>query len=234
MAEDVEEYQYQLDTVTEALEKDPTNPELLKLKTDLQDLIALLGPKPAAGGAQTASSGTKRNQDFDEEDGEEADEAGSTRFRVGQTVSARFSTDNKWYDAVIEDVNVDSSGRETYRVKYNGYGNSEDRSADDLRASKRAASVDLEEVVAEGEKAMAKDSKAKYKKKVKKERKEKPDEVADRAKGWQQFAHSTKKKKIEPINAKSIFRTTDDPGHKVGVIGSGKPLTPFQTRSKFK
>ncbi|KAJ3342732.1 hypothetical protein HDU93_001304 [Gonapodya sp. JEL0774] len=226
MAEDVEEYQYQLDTVTEALEKDPNNAELLKLKTDLQDLIALLGPKSRAGGAATTTSGTKRGLEDDEEDAdsEEGGELETTRYRVGQTVSAKYSLDGKWYDAVVEDVSMDSSGRGVYKVKYSGYGNTEERSADDLRAAKRAASVDLEEVVAEGEKALAKDSKAKFKKKAKKERKEKPDEVADRAKGWQQFAHSTKKKKIEPINSKSIFRTTDDPGHKVGVVGSGKPV----------
>ena len=53
----------------------------------------------------------------------------------------------------------------------------------------------------------------------------------------QQSASLTKKKSgskpsVLHFNRKSMFSTPDDPNARVGVIGSGKPMTRFQNRSK--
>lgn len=53
-------------------------------------------------------------------------------------------------------------------------------------------------------------------------------------KSWQDFMGKAKKKRKNAIGGESIFRTEDGVNARVGVIGSGKTMTEFGERKRFK
>jgi survival-of-motor-neuron-related-splicing factor 30 len=62
-------------------------------------------------------------------------------------------------------------------------------------------------------------------------------EQRERQQAWLKFASGTsvskkKSKKISILNKKSMFSTPDNPNGRVGVIGSGKPMTQFNQRHR--
>lgn len=249
MADDVEEYRYQLTTVDEALEKDPENAgawilngsrssahishfaELLKLRTDLLEMIALLSAAAPAPAPSAPSRPARAST--------------AASFAAGQTVQARYSGDGVFYDAVIDRITD-----EGYVVTFTGYGNQETVAAEDVKAAPKSAAPKkqltptLEDTpfakaaaiaAAQPKKrsagvfetgdfapnkvatAAAVAAEGKDKKKAKKVASDEKKELQDRVKGWQSFA--TKKG-----NKQSIFATGDDPAYRVGVTGSGKPV----------
>ncbi|CAB4490395.1 unnamed protein product [Rhizophagus irregularis] len=102
------------------------------------------------------------------------------------------------------------------------------------------------QITAIGEKNKKKglnDKKDKDKKKKSGEGQKKINEQNLKQKSWLAFASgsamapgrkTTKTKRLvqPPINKKSIFATPENPEGKVGVVGSGKPMTQFQQRDQ--
>ncbi|KAJ3267501.1 hypothetical protein HK104_005818, partial [Borealophlyctis nickersoniae] len=62
----------------------------------------------------------------------------------------------------------------------------------------------------------------------------KESEQAEKQKAWLSFAtgKGSKKAPAPLLKKSSIFSTPDDPNAKVGVVGSGKPMTQFHQRGK--
>jgi len=90
LAANLKNYEIQLQQVLVALESDPSNEELTKLKSDLEEVISLT--KQLVGGG-----------------GEEEDETEQSRpqYRPGQRVLAPWSEDGLYYEAKLEDVTSD-------------------------------------------------------------------------------------------------------------------------------
>lgn len=172
--------------------------------------------------------------------------AGRT-WSKGQTVMVKY-TDGKFYEAIIDDMfeTEASSGCISYKVTYSGYNNSETVKASDIKdyITKPAAdsSSNTETAAARAEK------KKKYEEAMalrKQKRKAEEREIVSKQSAWQSFAQGPKKGKkaassgggggdkfVAIAKKKSMFATPDDPNARVGVIGSGKPPTQFQQRSK--
>eukprot|EP00953_Heterococcus_sp_UTEX-ZZ885_P031171 16385-Heterococcus_DN1.PRE.1 len=64
--------------------------------------------------------------------------------------------------------------------------------------------------------------------------KEVEDDIAQKQSSWQSFATSKVAKKKGLRKEPSIFATPDAPDSKVGVIGSGRGVTDFQQKKKYK
>ncbi|KAI9001701.1 hypothetical protein BC832DRAFT_562442 [Gaertneriomyces semiglobifer] len=245
MAQELASYQFQLSQVTEALEKDPENGDLTKLKDDLTELINLYS-NLVQQQRQASTSGTeakKRKAGADESgDGDGGGTASKPfaplkRWEVGQTVMAKYSADGKFYEAIIETApDVDSSDG-LYSVTFLGYGNSEAVKPSDIKPSKNAAKQST--AVAVPQTTLTKAATQPPPKKKKAHRGErapskKEKEQVEKQQAWLAFATGAKgkKKAVAPLKKPSIFATPDDPNARVGVVGSGKPMTNFQQRGK--
>jgi survival-of-motor-neuron-related-splicing factor 30 len=203
-AEEIEGYRYQLEQIEASLENDPENSELLKLKNDLVELIALTTefesvqtPTPAV-----ASPAKKQEKSKQEEKPSSTTAPLVQQYSVGQEVMAKYHGDGKYYKAKIS--NVGGSGV-VYSVIFAGYQDVEIVKAEDIKPienrNKRPATV-----MNESEGAAKKPVPAK---KVKK-----PAAVEVKKNAWLNFANKAEKKKkmsAIPINKKSIFKTPDNP-----------------------
>jgi survival-of-motor-neuron-related-splicing factor 30 len=228
-------YQHQLDQVDQALAKDPSNVELLRLKTDLSELIALTSqlveksaapPKSAPSHKTTIESPTSADDESPTPYQEELSAAFlSHTYRVGENVQAKWSGDGKFYPAVITAI---GGSNQAFSVNFKGYSESELMRMEDLRPieARKRQSI-FGDVGGPPEKK---------KKKKDKNAPKLPAEEVVKQKAWQSFAKSAEKKKKKigqlPINKKSIFATPDNPEGKVGVVGSGRGMTQFQQRGK--
>lgn len=242
MAEELATYQFQLDQVDEALAKDPENAELQKLRGDLTELINLYSNLAQEQQAAAASEIKKKRTD--------AGAGAAKLWGVGSVVMARYHLDGKYYEAVVDAVPEDP--REgAYSVTFKGYGNQEAVNAADIRdpSSTANTSTAAKKRPIEAPKTAATIAatnpdinKKKKKFKPKDGAPSKRDkEQMEKQQAWLSFASgpASKKRKstsagaTKPILKKpSIFATPDDPMAKVGVVGSGKPMTNFQQRGK--
>ncbi|TKY90201.1 hypothetical protein EX895_000199 [Sporisorium graminicola] len=145
---ELELYALQLDQVSTALEKDPSNQDLVQLKSELENLISLTHslaetkPQTKAVAADEVSSSQPRgtgSMGGGGGGGEKRADAdpGRARYRVGQQVMARYTADRKLYPAVVEAVR----GGDMYTVKYTGYGNQEVLAASELKPNTSSTSL---------------------------------------------------------------------------------------------
>ncbi|CAG8681553.1 932_t:CDS:2 [Funneliformis caledonium] len=199
--EELAQYQYQLDQVNLALKSEPESSELLKLKTDLTELINLtttiidqevtLSPSK-----RSASSVSPRNNSTPTTPTLTSLPTFTKPLQVGDSCLARWSGDGQFYQAQITAI---GGGNQVFSVVFKGYNN-----------------IELVNKV---------------------------NEQNLKQKSWLAFAsgsatapgkRTTKAKRLvqPPINKKSIFATPENPEGKVGVVGSGKPMTQFQQRGK--
>ncbi|KAI9010680.1 hypothetical protein DFJ74DRAFT_685342 [Hyaloraphidium curvatum] len=260
MGDDVESYKFQLTTVEEALERDPGNAELEKLRTDLLEMISLLsvaqqGPAATASHASAPPRNQRARTDRRSPD--------APAFDVGMTVQAKYSGDSKFYEAVVEEIRADEDGSPAYLVRFKGYDNREVVDEEDVRhvgggagkprkaggglpvdntpfaqasaaaaaAASRKRPMGVFEVEEKPKASVIGDASSKEKKKAKKgptDKQSEKNQLNERVKGWQSFAT----KKTPLANKSSIFATSEDPGYRVGVTGSGKPMTQFAQRQK--
>ncbi|KAJ2957168.1 hypothetical protein NQZ79_g7061 [Umbelopsis isabellina] len=224
-ADELADYRYQLEQIEASLESDPQNSELLKLKSDLEELISLTSQfETVQSSPATPTKKSEVNQKVEEKPASSAAPL-YQQYSVGQEVMAKYQADGKYYKAKVS--NVGGSGV-VYSVIFSGYQDVEIVKAEDIKPidnknkNKRPAGVFQE----------SSDKKAAP---VKKPKKTAAVEVKKNA--WLNFANkSEKKKKISatPINKKSMFKTPDNPEGKVGVIGSGRGMTGFQQRGKHQ
>ncbi|KAI1848876.1 hypothetical protein JX265_001206 [Neoarthrinium moseri] len=156
LEEDVNAYREQLDVVNLGLKEDPGNAELLALKSELDDAIALLNetiaelkpakapPKPKAPSPPPVQEKWSRENHpaFKKAAApEEKDDSAPVNYKVNDNVMAKWvSGDKGFYPARITSI-TGSSTAPIYIVKFKSYDNTEQLRAKDIRpvAQKRKA-----------------------------------------------------------------------------------------------
>eukprot|EP01134_Creolimax_fragrantissima_P008424 CFRG8424T1 len=223
-AKEIETFRLNLQQVEIALQADPENSELLNLQANLHQLLDLAGAE------------THTTQDGDVQD--------NIVFNVGDVIESTPSvSDGQWYPSKVDKVLQTAQGTR-YSLTY-----VEDTS---ISMVVDASQVRTAKNVPTGETADKTESQTPYKTKrqleedsreykkakreKKKERLRKLEEDSEKDKSnWQAFATGKVKKGKKSrapniMNKKSMFATNES--GKVGVIGSGKPLTEFHQRGK--
>ncbi|CAG8509759.1 15663_t:CDS:2 [Dentiscutata erythropus] len=194
-ADELAQYQYQLDQVNLALKNDPENLELLKLKTDLTELISLTTtiidqetvpptPKRSPSSISPKTNSTPTTPTSNPILGL------SKPLQVGDSCLARWSGDGQFYPATITAI---GGGDQVFSVIFKG----QKKVNEQVAKQKTWLAFASGTAVAPGKKTTR-----------------------------------TKRLVQPPINKRSIFATPENPEGKVGVVGSGKPMTQFQQRGK--
>ncbi|RUO96268.1 hypothetical protein BC936DRAFT_142305 [Jimgerdemannia flammicorona] len=251
-AEELAGYRYQLQQVEEVLSADPTNAEMLKLKTDLTELIALTAQYVEqerhnnrlhnGSAAKNPYATTVATEDPLHSGSEPASPTTThTPLTVGSMCLAKWSVDGKMYPATVTAV---GGSDQVYSVVFKGYTDVEIVRPEDVRPMPAGGSGAAAGKLGKRESVFDVGEEDKRKKKPKRD-KNAPKKVAEevvKQKAWLNFATKTggeekKKKKatatvVAPINKKSIFKTPDNPEGKVGVVGSGRGMTQFAQRGK--
>ncbi|CAO3675431.1 unnamed protein product [Umbelopsis ramanniana] len=211
-ADEIAGYRYQLEQIEALLESDPQNSELLKLKNDLVELIALTTQfemyKAQHDRRRPPPPPLLRHK-----------KSQKKTHQRGRPQQQRFSS-----STVLAKSGV------VYSVIFAGYQDVEIVKAEDVKPidnkNKNKRPAGNGESGGDGAKKQPQAKKAK-----------KPAAVEVKKNAWLNFANKAEKKKKTsaiPINKKSIFKTPDNPEGKVGVIGSGRGMTDFQQRGKHQ
>ncbi|KAI0244613.1 hypothetical protein L0F63_005922 [Massospora cicadina] len=213
--EELESYNIQLEQVNLALSQDPDNAELLKLREDLFQLIDLTKTF-----LESQASTTKKTPE---------EKKKLPVFEVGDQCMAKWAGDGVYYQAVVS-AKTEVGESTMYSVVFVGYNTVELFKPEDLKyCSTESMKPEPPEPV--------KEVKIKKRRKPNTSRPVGPSraEIEQKKKqdAWLKFATKSKVK-LAPINQKSIFSTSDNPNAKVGVIGSGNPMTRYNSREKHK
>jgi len=222
--------------IKEALQEEPNNEQLLKLKKEIGNAIAKI--KAVQGDNTPAENELESEKNIDIEDSD-ANEV----LTEGSPCIAQYSVDNKWYDAVIEKVTPTG-----VVVVYMGYGNKEELSMEHIKNPVAKEVTEKEknkkrpiELITTNSgvhipKALeiqptdSADVRAVKKKKIKAIKsqnrlKEIEDDRNIRQQTWKDFAKvAAKKTPAAAIKRKESIFASNDTG-KVGVTGSGKGMT---------
>ncbi|GAA5898495.1 hypothetical protein JCM6882_007797 [Rhodosporidiobolus microsporus] len=238
-AQELETYEYQLSQIKEALAKDPANEEMLNLKKEIEDLIALtkeyLGAQaPAASTSASASpapssaAAKPKLAASSSASSAKASPAPSSSgaapkptFKTGDNCSCRYS-DGKWYPARITHISG-SADQPVYTVVYKGFDTPEVVTAANIRAASKwdngneaaaAAAAASEKRKADSSNLEDSEKERKRKKNEKKAetQKAKAEEQGARQKSWQSFAKKGAKKgiSIPGMSGESMFRSPED------------------------
>jgi survival-of-motor-neuron-related-splicing factor 30 len=207
--------EFQLGQVQEALDKDPGNDELLKLKTDLQELITLYTQLVEAEGAAADSS--------------VPDAKSAESSSVPQPASPKktdFSNKKRDFNQTSETI----AGAEVVVVSASagGAGEPDQKKSKKYPSSSTATGGASVGAGADGKKQGHGNNGQK------KERKQSKTEVIQNQKqsNWLNFAKSGKNKASSLGKKKSIFATSDNPHYVVGVTGSGQGMTDYRKKGK--
>lgn len=233
-SDELKTYKLQLQQVEAALTADPENEELLKLQSDLQEVIALtsdlIASAAATDGPSVGGSG----------DNAQSDQAEQIAWKVGDTCMALYADDGQHYEALIEEMLEDN----TCTVTFTGYNNSAICPVSQLKPMdhrlKRGATGDPIENAKKSKKDLIADQREykrrKSQKKAQRRAQLEEEHESDKNK-WLDFNIRTFSKTSKGKVKKSIFATPDSVGGKVGVgtCGSGgKPMTSYQHQEKWK
>ncbi|KAJ3123714.1 hypothetical protein HK098_001692 [Nowakowskiella sp. JEL0407] len=249
-AHELANYQFKLNQVEETLLTKPDDPELISLKTKLSELIVLYTDLVAASNVTATSNEAKKaHKKVESELAWQRSKA--PVFTVGQQILAKYSGDGNFYKCTVISA-PQNPATHPYSITFHGYGNTEQVFAEDLsedleaelvEANKKAGVFDTFVPTANKRKtttdehvAASIDSKDPVKPKPKKKKlkdviSKKEQEQLEKQNNWKSFAASggkvAKKNKATAMLTKhrSIFATPDDPNAKVGVIGSGRPMS---------
>ncbi|KAJ3175956.1 hypothetical protein HDU87_005620 [Geranomyces variabilis] len=247
MAQELAQYQFQLDQVDEALAKDPENDVLAKLRGDLTELITLYTSVVQDQQVAAAAASSKKKQSA-------ASAPEPKKWKVGDTVSAKYGPNGKFYEGVVAAL-PEQTPEGRYSIVFAGYSTPEsvdpadvrDPSAQPTNTSSAAGhnkKRPIEAPVTAATMAAGGNPDGKKKKKFKPKEAGGPSkrdkEHVQKQEAWLSFAagSGSKKRKTAGVTAKpllkkpSMFATPEDPTARVGVIGSGKPMTQFQQRGK--
>ncbi len=247
-------YKEQFQAVEQALKQEPENESLLKLKADLIDVINLtedllkikrtsvkeiskeskeistssptVAKKAQVGGGTVAASASHNKE---------------SQFSVGDKCRARYSEDGLWYEALIDQVPTNSE--EKYLITFVEYGTQAHLAPDEIAPATDDTAIntkkrkDKEEdsgiVIPKSLKILPTDSEEERQAKKKRihiiksqsRLKKREEERSTKKNAWQEFTAKAGSKS-NPAKRESIFRSPDSVEGKVGVTGSGKPLTP--------
>jgi len=207
-------YRLQLGQVEAALTGDPENAELLSLKSDLDEIITIT--------SELISDSTPK----------------TTTWKIGMTVLAPYSSDNKMYEAIVNEL--DSSAG-TAKVKFANYTTIETvlisqlsefkgkktergtRWGEDNPARAPLPSTTMDNDPGINSKAAREKQRIEIEKRRKKAAKKKDrlaamDAAGERQKkSWQSFNTKVVKKKKAGVTSKSIFKTPQGNNGMVGV-----------------
>ncbi|KAI5640533.1 survival of motor neuron-related-splicing factor 30 [Phthorimaea operculella] len=235
-AEDLRNYNLQLQQVEAALLTDPQNEELLKLKADLEEVIELTKDliKTQEGESKVPNiHGSSYDDDVTASllAAESSIEREAAQWRVGEKCLAKWRADGMFYEALIEEVSDDS-----LKVKFDGYTTLEKVDIHDVKplgsAVKRPASTDEGK---HGGKGYNREYLKKKKQKKQQRFKQIEEERESEKNKWLNF--HTKATKKAGVKGKSIFASPDNLTGRVGIgtCGiSGKPMTEYTPGEKWK
>lgn len=241
MADDFQNYMLQLQQVEAALLSDEANPELLKLKQDLEEVIAL--SKDLKSSLETEDTSPYQNN-ANSDDSQDAipdhipyipsDYPGCSskqvpkKWKVGDHCLAKWSENRQFCEAVIDYIQPDGQ----VNVTFLAYQNRAVVTLDEIKEIKEK----FIEVFATDKKKHLKSNQYLKKKKQKKQQmfKELEQGHEQEKNKWLAFRSKAVKKGVK---TKSIFTSPDNVNGRVGIgtCGiSGKPMTEFATAEKWK
>ncbi|XP_046854412.1 survival of motor neuron-related-splicing factor 30-like [Xenia sp. Carnegie-2017] len=241
-------YRAQLQQVDAALTTEPDNEELLKLKTDLEEVIALTSDLVNLN----QGTGNNRNDVKKAKDTSTVSQAMSFKqttsvWKEGDVCQAISSEDGCYYDATIDRISEDGA---TCTVTLEPFGNTEIIKVSSLKKPgeagvKIAAAVDYQtkgegkqnKELTRGEREKLRELKKKKALKKKQKRKELNEAREKEKSKWLDFFNGPKSGgKKKGITKKSIFASPETVEGKVGIgtcgIG-GQPMTSFTQPDKL-
>lgn len=251
MADDLQanlhNYKLQFQQVEAALTTDPDNEELLKLKSDLEEVIELTrdliktqllelraAEESAAGTSLEDASLTAKLLAAELPDIEEHYNA-KKDWKIGDRCLAIWSEDGQYYEATIEDITEDG---EEVSVVFDSYKNSDVTTLPLLREIKSGVKRQSDDGVDSKAKKLAMSKQREYQKKKKQKKLQRYKQIEEEREGeknkWLAFNSKTAKK---GMTRKSIFASPDNVNGRVGIgtCGmSGKPMTEFTTAEKWR
>jgi len=233
-------YQLQLQQVEAALTSDPANSELLKLKTDLEQVINLTKTLIEQ---QVAKSNQNEEEEEEEETAPSSSSASGTRgefheeftpvkhWQVGEQCQALWHKDGNYYEATVSEITTDGD----VQVKFRHNGQSGVTSLGLLKISKHGISGTKTSSSRKEQQEREREH-AKRRKQKKLERFKNLEKEGEKGKNkWQNFSNKAFGKK--GFVKKSIFKTPENASGRVGIgtCGvSGKDMTEFSERTKHK
>ncbi|XP_069360232.1 survival of motor neuron-related-splicing factor 30 [Maniola hyperantus] len=236
MADDLRNYNLQLQQVEAALLTDPQNEELLKLKTDLEEVIELTRDliKTQEGESKVHNIHSSSNDDdvaaslLAAEEGDVGES--EPKWRIGEKCLAKWKTDNMFYEATIEDI-----GESSLKVKFEGYTTLETVSILDVKSLGTGTKRPLTGDESKHGKGYNREYLKKKKQKKQQRFKQIEEERESEKNKWLSF--HTKASKKPGVRTKSIFASPDNLTGRVGIgtCGiSGKPMTEYTPGEKWK
>lgn len=159
----------------------------------------------------------------------------------GFECSARYSGDGKYYAATVSEI-TDFG----YRVTFTEYGNVEEVPLEYIKGGGEVARSADGWKLPDHLRVLASDSEAERQRKRRKVKalkqqvktKERNQETDAKQSNWLQFQNKGAKRKVvgsmKQLRKNSIFESPDSVDGKVGVTGSGKGVTDYGDRKKFK
>ncbi|KAM7360848.1 survival of motor neuron-related-splicing factor 30 [Cochliomyia hominivorax] len=238
MADDLQNYKLQLQQVEAALLTDPENDELLKLKKDLEEVIALTRDliktqlEEQKKSAYIEPSTSKSSTSYDEIEAalleaEKLITPGKT-WKIGDKCQAKWTEDGQYYDATIEGITDDGE----VSVIFDAYQNRSTTLLKDLR--ERSA---RNEVFPSNKRHRPNQKEYLKKRKQKKLQrfKELEEEREQDKNKWLNFTSKNSKK--HGMVVKSIFASPENVEGRVGIgtCGvSGKGMTDFTVGEKYR
>ncbi|WVQ86116.1 hypothetical protein IAT38_008284 [Cryptococcus sp. DSM 104549] len=234
MEAELQTYRDQLAYVKLSLESDPTNDDLLKLKTELDELIDLteqaMGPAVAVTSTSKAAEASKGKGKTKETVGWQEQGA----YKAGMDCMAKYK-DGKWYPARISAV-VGSQDSPLYTITFKGYNTPTNVPLSSLKPHDPSAPIPQPKRKAEELTEKEKEKKKKKGEKWMESQKARADDAKGKKNAWEKFGKKAEKKGIHipGREGKSVFRTPDNPFGRVGVVGSGRGVTEYERMGKHK
>ncbi|XP_063616157.1 survival of motor neuron-related-splicing factor 30 [Cydia splendana] len=236
MAEDLRNYNLQLQQVEAALLTDPQNEELLKLKGDLEEVIELTQDLIKTQEGESKASNIHGSSNDDDVTAsllaaeEETEQHAPAQWHVGDKCLAKYKTDGTLYEATIEEITADS-----LKVKFDGYTSLETVSVYDVKP----VGSGLKRRLSSDESKHGKGYNREYLKKKKQKKQQRFKQIEEERESeknkWLSF--HTKASKKPGVRNKSIFASPDNLTGRVGIgtCGiSGQPMTNYTPGEKWK
>jgi len=249
MDDDLRNYKLQLQQVDAALISDANNDELLKLKSDLEEVIALTldliktqQEESIKFSEDSRGSGGHSNDDDDVTASLLALERGiggtsnkKRKWKLGDKCQAKWKVDGQFYEALIGEVT-----ETTVKVTFLEYNQTETCGIEEIKelslGVKRPAEDSGDEASKLGKPHTRDYLKKKKQKKQQRFKKIEEDRESEKNK-WLSFAAKSSKKQGSGSKGKSIFASPDNVNGRVGIgtCGiSGKPMTEYTHGEKWR
>ena len=232
LKKNLDTYKLQLQQVHAVLTAEPTNEELLKLKHDLLEVIAL---------TNELINAQKKVQDERKTKGSELNSHKKViQWNVGDKCMAPWSHTGHYYDCTIEDVSENGE----VSIRFDAFRNSDINTVGKLKERLRGVEGGMSDKSLSEKLKIRKEQwqkqqeylKQKEQKKQVKIKELEEEREAEKTK-WQNFNAKALKTKKGGIVKKSIFASPDGPSGRIGVgtCGiSGRPMTDFVQAEKRK